>query len=325
MRRRVVFAGLVGATLAGGFIACGIDENGQSSDGGLDATFDSPVIDSPLDVPIDVPQACKTLDATACIGDASVPDGWTYTVITAGDMLCPTTLDYDKTNFLTGLAPQGGCVCSCAASGTIDCSGTIEAGSQGGNCDGRWTFFDAGNDAACITTSWADPHYAVPTPPTSTAKAQCDASGTPPGWTASTETSCTPKCTADYCNVGNTYKRCIITSQNLLCPAPFTQAQPTFGVEAGVVTSCSGCGCAINSGKCSATIVPFNTTSCDTALADASPANGVCNATGIGGSPGQVNSFMYTPTVPPVSCAPTAITGTSSAQFAGTVTVCCLP
>ena len=326
MRRRLVFALGVGVSLACGFIACGINEQGEAQDGGVDASKDSPItLDVVLDVQIDVPQACKTLDATACIGDAVAPDGWTYAVITAGDQLCPTSIDYDKTNFLTGVAGQGPCLCSCTASGTIDCSARLEAGS-GGSCNdnARWFVFDAGNDAACINTNWGDPHYEVPQPPTTLVNAQCDASAPPPSWTASTETSCTPKCSADFCNVGSSYKRCIVTSQqNVTCPAPFTVVGPTLGIDAGVVTACTGCGCAVNS-KCSAVIQPFNSNSCDTALADASAANGTCNDTKIGGSPGQVNSFTYTPIVPALSCVPTS-GGIPVAQFASSVTVCCLP
>jgi hypothetical protein len=326
MRRRVVFALIAGVSIAGGFVACGIDEQGEADDGGSDATSkDAPTTnDAPLDVPIDVPQACKTLDATSCVGDASLPDGWTYAVITPGDQLCPTTVDYDKTDYLANLVAQGPCLCTCAASGTIDCSGQLEAGS-GGTCNdmNKWFVFDAGNDAACINTNWGDPHFAVPAPPTSFANAQCDASAPAPGWSASVETSCTPKCTADFCNVGNTYKRCIISAQSQLCPAPFTVPQPVFGIEAGVSTACTGCTCGV-SGKCSATIQAFNSNSCNNAVSDAAPANGTCDMTGIGGSPGQVNSFTYVPSVPQPGCAISA-SATPSAQFASTVTVCCLP
>ena len=326
MRRRVVFALGVGVSIAAGFVACGIDESGTANDGGSDATSsDAPLTkDAPIvDVVIDVPQACKTLDASACV-DADPPDGWTFAVLTPGDQLCPTTVDYDKTNFITNLAPQGPCLCSCVASGTIDCSGRLEAGS-GPTCsdNARWVILDAGNDAACFNTNWGDPHYGVPAPPTSIANAQCDASAPAPGWTSSVETTCTPKCTADYCNVGSTYKRCIISQQSQLCPAPFTQAQPLLGVEAGVLASCTGCACAINS-KCSATIQPYNSSDCTNAIVDASVADGACDPTNVGGSPGQVNSIMYTPNVPAATCAVTA-GGTASATFATSVTVCCLP
>src|SRR5580765_7806453 len=151
MRRRIVFALGLGASIAGGFIACGIDEHGALQDGGgTDATTNDAPLDAPLDVPIDVPQACKTLDATACI-DAAIPDGWTLAVITAGDQLCPTTVDYDKTTFLTNLDAGSLCACSCTVSGSVDCSGTHEAGS-GGSCNdnSRWVLFNAGNDASCV-------------------------------------------------------------------------------------------------------------------------------------------------------------------------------
>ncbi len=324
MRRRVVCTLIVGVSIAGGFIACGIDEQGEAGDGGADATSkDSPTNDAPLDAPIDVPQACNTLDATSCL-DAAIPDGWTLAVVTPGDQICPTTVDYAKTNFITNLAAQGPCLCTCSASGSIDCSGHLEAGSGGAcNDNNKWFAFDAGNDAACIDTNWGDPHYAIPSPPTSTANAQCDASAPAPSWTASTATVCTPMCSADFCGVGNTYKRCIISSQNVSCPAPFTQVQPLYGVEAGVAASCTGCTCAINS-KCSALIEPFNSNSCNNSVGDAAIADGACNQTTINGSPGQVNSFMYTPIVPAPSCVISA-SATPSAQFASTVTVCCLP
>jgi hypothetical protein len=324
MRRRVVFALIVGASLGAGFVACGIDEHGEASDGGIDATSnDSPiVIDSPIDVPIDVPQACKTLDASGCV-DASVPDGWTLAVVTPGDQLCPTTVDYDKTNFLQNPVPQGGCVCGCTTTGSVDCSGKLEAGS-GGSCNdpNKWFIMDAGNAAACFNTSWSDQHYAIPVPPTSTANVHCDAGPlSAPGWSASTVTSCTPKCTADFCNVGSTYKRCILGTG--ACPAPFTQQQQPLGIEAGVVTACTGCGCSVTSGACSAVIQPFASNDCNNPPVDASVTDGGCNQTNVGGSPGQVNSITYTPIVPDASCIPTA--GNPAAQFASSVTVCCLP
>lgn len=327
MRRRSVFAVLAGVSLAGGFVACGLDENGQADGGGVDATSGDAPIDVLLDVPIDVPQACKTLDASACIGDASVPDGWTLVVITPGDQICPVTTDYDKTSFLTNLQPQGICTCSCTVSGAVDCSGRLDAGSGGGCTDpNKHTIFDAGNDAMCVVTNWTDKNYQIQAPPTSTASLGCDASNGPaPGWSADAETFCTPKCTADYCNVGSTYKRCIVASQSLSCPpGPFSVAQPIFGVEAGVVTQCTGCGCNVNpTGKCTATIQPFNGTNCDTAVDDASPAGGSCQQGNGSGANANVNSFSYVPIVPDASCSTTG--GTASAQFAGTVTVCCLP
>jgi len=325
MRRRFVFALVVGGTIGAGFVACGLDEHGEATDGGVDATSnDSPNSDALPDVPIDVPQACKTLDASACV-DAAVPDGWTLAVITAGDQLCPTTVDYDKTTFLTNLAPQSLCNCGCAVSGAVDCSGTLEAGSGNPTCNegAHWFLVDAGNDAACFNTAWNDPHYAVPAPPTSTANVKCDASAPAPGWTASTETSCTPKCTADFCGVGSTYQRCILSGQNLPCPAPFTKSQPVFGIEAGVVTSCSGCACSVDAGRCSAIIQPFNNPNCDTANDDASTTNGTCLTSTTTGGGGKVNSFSYLPVVPQATC--TAGGGTPSAQFASSVTVCCLP
>ena len=325
MRRRIVFALLVGLSIAGGFIACGLDEHGEASDGGIDATIDAPS-DVVIDAPIDVPQACKTLDATAC-SDADLPDGWTYTVVTRNS-ICPTTVDYQMNTYLTELAPSGGCTCGCTTSGKVDCSGTLEAGS-GSNCDdsSKWFLFDAGNDAACVTTNWGDPHYGVPGPPSSATGVTCDASVlTPSGWDASAVTTCTPQCTADYCAVGNTFKRCIISNGDQACIAPFTQKQLPIGVDAGITTSCTGCGCGINPiAQCTATIQPFSDPSCATAIDAASPANGTCYDTKVGGAPGQVKSFFYNPTVPTATCSPSAITGTASAQFASTVTVCCLP
>jgi hypothetical protein len=255
---------------------------------------------------------------------AAIPDGWTLAVITAGDQLCPTTVDYDKTTFLTNLAPQSLCACTCAVTGSVDCTGTVEAGSGGGcNDPNKWFIFDAGTDAACFNTNWGQHQYEIPPPPTSTANVKCDASAPPPGWTANTETSCTPKCTADFCGVSSTYKRCILSGQALACPSPFTVSQPVLGVEAGVVTACTGCGCAVTSPKCSAIVQPFNSNSCDNAVDDASVAGTTCLTSAVSGGNGNVNSFTYTPIVPEAGCA--AGGGTPAAQFASSVTVCCLP
>ena len=324
MRRRVLFALGVAVSIAGGFVACGIDEQGEAHDGGgFDATSTDAPIDAPIDVVIDVPQACKTLDASACV-DADVPDGWTLAVLSPIVGTCPVDTDYTATVFLQNPQPQGGCTCACTTSGSVDCSGKLEAGSGGGCVDNnKWFIIDAGNDAACFNTNFGDQHYAVPVPPTSTANVHCDASAaTLPGWKADSVTSCTPNCSADFCNVGSTYKRCIL-GKGPSCPAPFTVMQSPLGVDSGVQTSCNGCGCTVSSGSCGAIIQPFASSDCNNPPVDASVTDGGCNSTNTGGSPGQANSIMYTPLVPDASCTPNG--GTPDAAFVTSVTVCCLP
>jgi hypothetical protein len=324
MRRRVVFAFGVGVSLAGGFVACGLDESGQA-DGAADVTVGDGSADGPSDVVIDIPQACKTLDASACV-DADVPDGWTLAVISPYVGACPSSTDYDPSVFLTNPVPVAGCQCTCLASGAVDCSGTLEAGSGNPTCNegAHWFTFDAGNDAACLATNWNDPHYEVPVPPTSLANVKCTASAPNPPWDASLATTCTPKCTADFCNVGSTYKRCIIAANQATCPAPFTQKQSPLGIDSGVGTSCSGCTCGVDaSAQCAAVIQPFNGTSCDTPTSDAAVTDGACNTSTVTGGGGKVFSVMYTPVVPTATCS--ASGGTADASFLSSITVCCLP
>jgi hypothetical protein len=321
MRRGGVLAVFVALSCASWFAACGLDESGTLSDGSIDVTTkDGGGNDVVADVPIDVPQACSTLDASACV-NAVVPDGWTFAVVAAGDQACPSS-DYVKNSYLANPQPDAGCLCGCVASGTLDCSGTVHAGTQA-NCGGGNSFdFDAGNDAACIDTSWNDKHISIgPLPTAKATNAQCDASAPPPGWTASAATACTPNCNADYCGVTGAFQRCIVSSTSQTCPAPFTKAMPSLGTDQQVTTSCTGCTCAIKDTPCAATIVAYQQTGCtQPAGSGAIPTDGSCPPQ----LPQNINSFSYTPTVPSPSCV-IAAGGTASAAFTNSITVCCLP
>jgi hypothetical protein len=322
MRRGLVLAVFVVLPVAGAFVACGLDEGGTASDASVDVTKDGAadvISDVIADVPIDVPQACATLDATACV-DAALPSGWTYAAVADGDLTCPSN-DYAKNSYFAQPKPDAGCLCGCAASGTLNCSGSINAGTQA-NCNGGNSFvFDAGNDAACIDTSWNDKHIAIgPLPAVKTTNAQCDASAPPPGWTASAATACTPNCAADYCAATGAFQRCIVSTTSQACPAPFTKQAASLGTAQQITTSCTGCTCAIKDTPCAATIVAYQNTGCSQAIAGAIPTDGSCPPQ----LPSNINSFSYQPSVPQPQCAVTA-GGTASAGFTQSITVCCLP
>ena len=148
MRRGVVLAVFVVIPIAGAFVACGLDESGTAADGSVDVTTKDGAADVVSDVisdaPIDVPQACSTLDATACV-DAGLPDGWTFAAVAPGDTPCPSS-DYTQNVYIHDPVADGGCLCACTASGSFDCSGSVNAGTQPG-CNGNKSFtFDAGNE-----------------------------------------------------------------------------------------------------------------------------------------------------------------------------------
>lgn len=321
MRRGVVLAVFVAVSCASAFVACGLDESGTVGDGSVDVTVTEGGTDAIPDVPIDVPQACQTLDASACV-NAAVPSGWTYAVIAPGDVSCPSS-DYAKSTYLSNPAPDAGCLCGCTASGTLDCSGTVHAGTQA-NCGGNKSFdFDAGNDAACIVTNWGDQHISIgPLPTAKATNAQCDASAPPPGWTATTQTACTPNCNADYCGAGGAFQRCIVSSNATSCPAPFTKQLSPLGTAQQITTACTGCTCAIKDVPCTATVIPYTQNDCTGTINNNTPVStdGSCPPP-LGTN---TNSFSYVPTVGQPQCAPTA-GGTPSASFTQSITVCCLP
>ena len=166
MGRRVVLFFLGSAVAA----ACGIDESGLMGDASMDATstdgnvaangFDT----GPMDVQIDVPTACSTLDATACV-DASLPPGWTYAVASPGDVPCPVGDYEEKSVYATAPVPNAGaCLTGCDAGGAYSCAGQVQAGSMG-QCGGNLVVFDAGNVPVCVDTGWSDFHIGIGFPP----------------------------------------------------------------------------------------------------------------------------------------------------------------
>lgn len=322
MRTRLIFAGVVVVGALGAAAACSIDESGTQSDGSADVTPIEGGADGPSDAPIDVVQGCKTLDATACV-DAGLPDGWTWAVVSLSGGACPPG-DYQASQFVYGLGLEAGaCTCDCTTNGSWSCAGQIEAGTGGGGnaCQQQVISFDAGDDASCIDTGWNDPHIAFGPVPQVSGSPTCTAhDGGTGAWTAQTATSCAPGCTVDYCGVdAGGFGRCIVAPGNLGCPAPFV-GQPTMGTADKVAVSCGACGCSVDTpGACNATVHAAVSTDCSNPY-NSAVAPSTCATPGGGG---KVNSFLYTPQVPTVSC--TADAGASSVGFASTVTVCCLP
>ncbi len=305
-------------------VACGIDESGLlPDDASLGDSGDSSITDSgPADVPADIPQGCKTLNTSACI-DADIPDGWTLVALATTPVTC--TPDYDQQQYVHDLQLEAGsCACGCTSTGSYSCGGSVAFGSNCGPCSGVGSCsnkgtFDAGDDAGCVPTGFTNsPDIAIgPLPTPTSGSAGCDASTGAVGYTSSALTACVPKCTADYCNIGSAFKRCIISTQPT-CPAPFVN-RDTMGSAGVVSATCDPCTCKTNPvGSCSASITYYGTTDCTTTAVGTSTAP-TCKGTG----QTSLGSFTYTPTDPTVSCAASAADG--SVGFGSPITVCCMP
>jgi hypothetical protein len=310
---------LVGAPL-GALAACGLDESGLST--GDASSGGEGGVDVALDVPIDVPQACSSLDASACY-DGSLPSGWTFVAFAAGNQSCPgAPSDYTLQTYFTN--PQleaGACACGCTARGSYSCAGTINTGSQSGSCNGVTATFDAGDEAGCYPTAKSDPNLSVGPLPAPSGSAACDAGATGnQAWSASTVTACTPACAADYCGVGGAFSRCVESTTSTSCPAPFL-ARAQVGPGSAVSVTCDPCSCQVDTpGPCTATVKPYKSSDCTTGPLNDVPADASC--TNLGGG-NNAQSFLYTPTPPQPSCTPSP--GSGSAGFAQAITVCCLP
>jgi len=332
VRARAFFVAFsVGASLAAA-AACGIDETGLVSDASTDATAPKDVVvadvPEPMDVQIDVPQACSTLDASACV-DAALPSGWTYLVAAQGDASCPTGDYEDEVTYATApVAAGNACTCTCTPSGSYSCAGAVSAGSGGATCNVETYVFDAGDDASCPDPRFNSPYVSVgPTPAPTSVDASCATNDTGShAFTTSTATGCTPGCAADYCNVGDGFARCIVTTSQSptlqACPAPFTHGPIAVGAAGNVAVACSGCQCAASpAGPCTAAVTPYSSDDCSgTAVTNgAIPADASCaTATGV------VDSFLYVPTAPQATCVVTA-SGVGAARFSQSLTLCCLP
>lgn len=323
MRHRLVFAALlVGPALAAA-AACGLDENGLL---GPDASLESGTDVVIIDVSVDVPQGCQTLDVSAC-ADAAAPSGWSYAAVVLADAECPSVA-YEKTPLLFGpqVAP-GGCACGCTVDGGYSCAGTLMAGSKNPNCNGAGTPapFDAGDDGNCFDPGWNDPHISITSLPTPSGSPTCNASETGDGgWTASAATTCTPACDAsDFCALAAPYHRCVVSTTSTTCPAPFTAGQALLGTAANVSVVCNACGCQVPAptSGCDASVYAFTGDQCSGGEAGPIPTNGTCVDTGGGHN---INSFFYTPLPPPATCTPSDAGGSASLQ-GGVLTVCCLP
>jgi len=316
MRRRLLFAIVAALSAAGGFVACGLDENGQASDGGMDATSDV-VNDVPLDVPADVPQACSTLDASACV-PLGLPDGgWTYALVAPSDTACPAGVFKARTVYATNPTFEAGaCSCGCTTSGSYSCAGTLTLSYMTGGCNKTETF-DAGDEAGCFDTN-QDPNIAISSLPSVSGTVVCDASTTTgAAYNAGAATACTPDCTVDYCGSTGAFHRCVVApGASLACPSPFTvNAGPVMG--SSVMASCGACGCIVGTpAACGATIQAYKNTACDMLL-------GTVSSTCTGES-AQVKSIYYTPSVPDASCS-AASNALGTIGVTQPVTVCCLP
>lgn len=331
LRARLVFAGLSLFVALGAAAACGLDESGTSADGSVDVVVGDVGPDGPSDAPIDAPKACTTLDASACF-DGSLPSDWTYVLFAQSDAACPSA-DFTVSQYDYGLALQpGACACStCTTDGGYSCAGQIEAGSKTNGCNGEYLVFDAGDDATCVDAGFADPHLAIDSLPTVSGNPTCSTTenGTH-AFTASTATACTPAqtpqgCAVDYCGAAAPFSRCILsTTSTAGCTiGPFTQPTPLLGTPDKVAVSCDTCACGVlPPAPCGATFVASPNHDCSNPYNGAVPTTGACVQPG--GAGNDVNSFLYTPTVPLPSCALTD-GGTGSVNFASTVTVCCIP
>jgi hypothetical protein len=331
MWRRVALVTMVLTSAAGIFVACGLDESGlESADASLDVgSSDTSFKDTSSDAPFDVVinPGCKTLDATACL-DADVPDGWTLVGLATSNTACPSN-DYSPAQYVDNLELEAGaCSCTCTSSGSYSCAGsyTYAWGGGGGGCmqGTQDASFAAGDDASCVTFNGNDHHFEVyganPTP--TPVDVGCDASLGGMGWTSDPVTTCTPSCAADYCHIAAPFMRCIISTTETTCPAPFVGSQSTsvpaqIGPTGAVAVSCNGCGCSAGpQSGCDASFAAFGSGGC-TSFIHAVPLDD-CQDWG-----GNVNSFSYTPNDPPVACQPSG--GGGKATFSTPITVCCLP
>ncbi len=328
--RRLVFGRWVGLGLIGTLLivgACGLDENGLE---GMDASLDvasgndtSPMKDAGSDAPFDVviPPACTTLDATACL-DADVPDGWTLVGLATSNIACPQGDAYAPSNYLNDLQLEAGaCSCSCTASGSYSCAAPYLY-AWGGGCNGTDdASFDGGDEAACVTFNGNDHHFEVfgTNPSPEPVNVGCDATAEGTGWFGAGVTTCTPSCAADYCNIASPFSRCIISTTETVCPAPFqASAAGPIGPTGAVQVECTGCGCsAAPIGGCDASFSVFGTSSCGSFIHNV-PLDFGCQDYGA-----NSNSFSYTPSDPPVGCALSG--GGGKAVFNPPITVCCLP
>lgn len=324
MQRRIVFAIVAGVSMAGGFFACGLDEAGQSSDGGSDVTVSDVVSDVVSDKPLDVTPGCLTLDATACV-DAAIPsDFFPVAFAPSAQAACPGKAgDYqDAQAYTTGAAyVPGSCTCGCTVSGSYSCAGALATGSHSGSCDNTATY-DAGNAATCFPTTQSDNNLSVGPVPTKSGTIGCDASALTSGAvTVDAATMCKPNCTADFCGMAAPFARCIASTTNTTCPGPF-QNKHTIAPAGSAKAQCDPCGCSVApSADCTATVTPFkNNGDCGAgALPNITP-NGTCQPLGGGNN---ALSFLYTPIVPDAACAPGP--GSGTAVYSQSLTICCLP
>ncbi len=314
MRVRLVLAVIsVASTVA----ACALDEVGLMMDMS-DATAD--VVDAhPIDAPIDVPQACSTLDASACF-DGALPDGWTFAAVASSDQPCPSSA-YLPSSYLYAPTPtSGACSCSCATLGNYTCEGPFTAGGNNGGCNQGSVAFDAGPDG-CVDTNWSGDHHATATwQPTANGSPTCNAMMIGDGgWSASTATACTPSCEAfDFCALASPFLRCIVSSTSTVCPTqgPFTEKQPSLGTASNVDVTCEKCGCSVSPpSTCDASVVAHDMNGC---MGNAYAIDNTCQDTH-----NNVLSLSYVATTIAPTCIPDG--GGGTATFATSATVCCIP
>jgi hypothetical protein len=310
--------------LASVILACGIDENGLNS--GNDASVSDSSIDAAADAANDVvkdvvselPPSCTTLDVSACV-DSGVPDGWAPVIASLGVTTCPTTQDYTVNAYGDNPQPDGGCGCGCTTKGSFTCAGPLAVGQECNcpNCGSNGTV-DAGDEAGCYQTGNGH-DFSIGTLTAKDLGVGCNATNTStPGATTGNVTVCVPACAANYCGQTGTYHRCIWSSSENVCPAPFTGPKDTIGLPTDVNVACS-CGCVAEKvGNCGGSVNYYPSADCS-GTANGTTTLGMCKTTG--GT--TIGSFYLTPSVPTAICDAGAPPPTAS--FNSSITLCCLP
>ena len=301
-----------------GMAACGLGEGGQLVVDG--SVSDVAVADGPKDVVADVPQACTTLDASACV-DAALPSGWTWAMGAPADLPCPFTDLVNRTVYIRDPQPAAGaCACTCNGSGAFSCAGTITFKGTGG-CNSSSTF-DAGDTDACVAVpgQWNDHHFSFGQLPNPSGAASCAPMQTiDPTTTSTPATICTPGCSVDYCGIDAGFRKCIQQAGNQTCPAPWSFGA-TVGPDSGVTVTCSACDCALDPAVCTATVTAYANNDC-TGMSGSVTPGAACNQP-FNGNP---LSFSYVPVDPTPTCS-VVDAGVATAQITSApITVCCLP
>lgn len=292
-------------------VACGLFLDGPGGDDAGSSDGAPPVADAAQDTKL--PPPCPTLDASACLGDANVPDGWALVGVSVTDP-CPT--EFTPSPLVTD--PQvedGGCACgACQTQGAYDCNGavTIHAGAV---CVNLGTIkVDAGQ---CFKLGLGGATFNAG-PPAIGGNVSCSSPGDAGtgAVTAKPITACTPtSCKADYCGLGGAFKRCVVSEGNVPCPAGFTRyASAGTGAQ---LTSCA-CSCKLQNAACTGTIHAYTSDNC-TGNPTVDPGDGGCVQDNQ-----NYGSVLYASDPAPVPACAAIEPGVAEAGLIGSKTICCL-